>query len=85
MFFVYVLRSDKTGRLYTGQTSDPSRRLQEHNSGVTHSTRHGAPWQLVHSEPFRSRSEAMKRERYFKSGKGRDELKTLMKQALLPS
>jgi hypothetical protein len=35
MFFMYILRSDKTGRLYTGHTSDLSRRLAEHNSGMT--------------------------------------------------
>jgi GIY-YIG catalytic domain len=44
MFFMYILRSDKTGRLYTGHTSDLGRRLAEHNSGMTTSTRHGAPW-----------------------------------------
>jgi putative endonuclease len=60
LFFVYVLRSDQTGRLYTGQTSDLSRRLQEHNSGVTVSTCHGVPRQLVHSESLGSRSEAVK-------------------------
>jgi hypothetical protein len=35
------------------------------------------PWTLVHSESFSSRAEAAERERYYKSGRGRDELESL--------
>jgi putative endonuclease len=81
MFFMYILRSDKTGRLYTGHTSDLSRRLAEHNSGMTTSTRHGAPWQLLYFETFSFRSQAMERERHLKTGKGRDEVKAVLAKA----
>ncbi|MEX1194357.1 MAG: GIY-YIG nuclease family protein [Dehalococcoidia bacterium] len=38
MFHVYVLRSNKDGRLYTGVTGDLRRRLAEHNRGIVRST-----------------------------------------------
>ena len=74
MFYVYVLVSEKTGRLYIGSTEDIDRRLTEHNTGYSKSTRHGVPWRLVHVESFQTRTEAVRRERYYKTGKGRDEL-----------
>ena len=31
VFYVYILRSQKSGKLYTGQTNNLDRRLVEHN------------------------------------------------------
>ena len=78
MFFVYVLRSRTTGRFYTGLTSDLSERLAEHNTDLSTSTKHRGPWDLVHQESFSTLSEAVRRERYLKSGHGRDELRTIL-------
>jgi len=78
MFFVYILRSRTSGRLYKGSTADLPRRLKEHAEGLSFFTRSGGPWELVHQEEFASRAEAMRRERHFKSGKGRDELKQIL-------
>ncbi len=77
MFHVYVLRSAKTGRRYVGSCEDVAERLRRHNAGHSKSTRHGVPWVLLHSESFSSRAEAMGKERYYKTGKGRDELDRL--------
>ena len=44
---VYILRSLKTNRFYTGCTDNPDRRLEFHNSGTTPSTKSGIPWQLI--------------------------------------
>jgi putative endonuclease len=74
MFHVYVLRSEKTGRRYIGSCQDLDIRLQEHNGGKSLATRHGKPWILIHSEDFETRPEAVRRERFFKTGKGREEL-----------
>jgi putative endonuclease len=52
MFHVYVLRSKTTGRLYTGSTSDLSRRTSEHHSGLSFSTKRGGPWELVYQQAF---------------------------------
>ena len=80
MFTVYVLRSKSTGRLYTGFTANLQRRLEEHNSDVSTSTKNRGPWELLHREEFPTRSDAMRRERELKTGKGRDELAKLLAQ-----
>ena len=77
MFHVYVLRSDKTGRRYIGSCENMIQRLEQHNSGAAKATRHGIPWTLIHSESFSTRVEAVRKERYFKTGRGRDELNRL--------
>jgi putative endonuclease len=74
MFFVYVLRSEKTGRRYVGSCAELQDRLRRHNNGESLATKHGVPWQLIHSEEFQNRAHAMKREKYFKTGRGREEL-----------
>lgn len=75
MYYTYVLLSLKNGVLYKGSTQDINQRIQQHNAGlVTYSRKH-MPWKLIHYETFITRSEAMKREQFFKSGAGRDWLK----------
>ena len=70
MFFVYILKSLKDGKLYTGSSEDPERRLQEHNGGKNSATRYRKPFVLIHTEGYESKSEALKRERYLKTKKG---------------
>ncbi len=77
MYFVYVLKSETTGRRYVGSCSDLEDRLQRHDQGRSKATKHGIPWKLVHYESFENRAEAVRRERYFKTGAGRDELDRL--------
>ena len=57
MFYVYVLRSSKTGRRYVGSCENVDERLGRHNAGHSNATRHGLPWILVHSESFTNRAE----------------------------
>jgi putative endonuclease len=78
MFYVYVLRSSKTGRRYVGSCENVGDRLHRHNAGHSKATRHGIPWVLVHSESFSNRAEATKKERYSKTGRGREELDGLL-------
>lgn len=75
MFFVYVIKSVNNGRLYKGFTTNIEKRLKEHNSGRTRSTSPYKPWILVYYEEVESREEARKREKYLKSGIGREYLK----------
>jgi putative endonuclease len=74
-FYVYVLKSASTGRSYIGHSKDLNNRVTEHNSGKSKATRGKGPWRLVYQEEFQTRSEAMKREYYFKSRTGRIILK----------
>lgn len=64
VWFVYVLYSVTTGRLYTGISTSPSRRLGEHNTGKkgAKATRAGRPWKIVYVEEFDTKGLALKRE-----------------------
>jgi putative endonuclease len=75
---VYVLRSLKNGRLYTGSTDDVERRIAEHARGKTPYTRHAGPFELVYTEACSDRLQARRRERYLKTGVGREELVGLL-------
>ena len=71
MWWVYVLRSVKNGRLYTGSTNDLERRLEEHQRGKNRYVRHGGPFELLYTEEYETRLEARRRELFLKSGRGR--------------
>ncbi|MDP3149195.1 MAG: GIY-YIG nuclease family protein [Ignavibacteria bacterium] len=77
MFYVYILRSEKDGKRYIGFTSNIDRRLLEHHTGYVTSTKNRRPLQLIHSEEFSNKIEAEQREKFFKSGRGRAELKLM--------
>ena len=66
MYYVYLIKSKKHGKIYTGYTSDLRRRLAEHNRGKSVYTRNGIPWQLVYYEAYASKEDARKRERSLK-------------------
>ncbi len=74
MFHCYVLRSQKTGRRYVGSCQNLTERTRRHNAGESKATKHGVPWVLVCSESFATRPEAAQRERYYKTGRGREAL-----------
>ena len=78
MYFFYVLKSQKTNSLYKGQTDNLEKRLKEHNTGKVKSTKSFIPWQIVYYEGFTTREEAVNREKYFKSGVGRQFLKEII-------
>ena len=75
MFFVYVIRSAVDKRFYVGLCADLERRLKEHNSGKTFSTKAYRPWKLFFFETYPTRIEARKREIYLKSGVGKEWIK----------
>jgi len=64
-YFVYILKNNN-GRHYIGITTDPARRLIEHNKGNTKSTRPFKPWKVIYLEKYTDRSQACKREWYLK-------------------
>ncbi len=79
-YYVYVLRTQKDGRLYTGYTSDIEKRLRDHNTGSTKSLRYRRPLKLVYFEEFETKTEAIARERYFKTPEGGVQKKRLIEQ-----
>ena len=66
MHYLYILRSEKDGNYYIGTSSDPERRLKEHNKGLSRATKYRKPFKLVHIEKFDTISEAYLREKWLK-------------------
>jgi len=75
MYITYVLKSLKDDNLYIGITNDLERRLNEHNRKKNFSTKYRAPLVLVCKEESKNRIEAREREKYLKSGCGREWIK----------
>ncbi len=70
MYSVYILKSKKDGRYYYGSTSDLDKRIKEHNAGKVRSTKNRRPLILHYSEIYETKTEAIRRERFFKSVDG---------------
>ncbi|MFH1525997.1 MAG: GIY-YIG nuclease family protein [Bacteroidota bacterium] len=78
-YYTYVLYSSNFDKIYIGQTSDIIKRLPQHNAGLSKHTKKYRPWEIIHTEEFSTRSEAMKREKELKSHQGRNFIrKTLL-------
>lgn len=67
MYYVYFLKSQVNGDLYIGSCEDVNIRVNRHNSRLVRSTKAYAPWKLVGSEGYTTRSEAVRRERFLKA------------------
>jgi putative endonuclease len=79
MFFVYCLSSLSRNYLYVGLTDNLERRFSEHQSGKNHTTKPYRPFEIIFSEIFKTRKEARNKEKYLKSGVGKEFLKTITK------
>ena len=75
MHTVYVLKSQKDGNLYVGCTSNIDERVEYHNKGKVFSTKSRRPLVLIFKEDYSDKYEAFRKERYYKSAKGKKELK----------
>ena len=74
-YFAYVIKSVSHDYFYKGHCKDLEVRLRQHNSGMTKSIRPFMPFVIVYYEEYGTLSEAVKREKYFKSSRGRAFLK----------
>ena len=66
-YYLYILRSLKDNNYYIGISSNVKKRLTQHNSGKTQSTKSRKPFVLIYTEELNSRLEAREREKYLKS------------------
>jgi putative endonuclease len=71
-YYTYIIQSEKDGSFYIGSTSDVERRLFEHNFGHSPYTSKKKPWKLVYCEVYDSKSEAIKREKFFKKQRNKE-------------
>jgi len=74
-YFVYAIKSIKYNRVYVGISNNPKRRLYEHNLGNVFSTKGYKPWKIIYIEKQINRKQARVREKYLKSGCGKEFLK----------
>jgi putative endonuclease len=79
MYYVYFLKSKVNGDIYIGSCENVVKRVMRHNNGLVKSTKAYRPWVLLSQEEYPTRSEAMQKERYYKSGQQRELLKIRFK------
>lgn len=75
MFYVYILKSKLDNKLYTGFSSNLKKRISEHNSGGVASTKNRRPLELIYYEAYKEKENALKREKFLKTTKGKQQLK----------
>ena len=77
MFYVYALSSVNKNYIYVGMTQDLESRIKRHNQKRERTTKIYAPFDLIYSEKIETRFEARKREKYWKSGIGKEKLRLI--------
>ncbi len=81
-WYVYVLRSQKDDMFYIGSTNDLKRRLQQHQRGESTFTAKRLPVELLYFEGRTLKEDALRREKYFKTTKGKVTLRHVLRDAL---
>ena len=82
MYYVYVIKSNKDKKYYTGFTDNLRKRFNEHCNGANASTKNRGPFKLIYYEACLSKHDAIARERYLKTGMGKRYLKNRLKRFL---
>ena len=77
MYYVYAISSLERNYIYVGLTNNIERRLSEHNSGKNKTTKPYSPFKIIYFEECKNRIEARSKEKYFKSGSGKEKLKII--------
>ena len=82
MHFTYVLKSKIRNWIYVGSTHDVFRRFGEHERGEVQSTKPYRPFELVFYEAFFAKEDAIRREDYLKTTKGKSTLRMMLRKSL---
>ena len=80
MFFVHIIKNSVIGKIYIGHSSDLKNRVKRHNGLLKNkpksfTSKNKGIWKLIHNERYKTRAEAIKREKWLKSGVGREYVK----------
>ena len=75
MVYVYALSNSINTEVYIGISSDPERRLKEHNQGKSRYTKAYKPWKIFYTEECDSYANARQLELYYKTTTGRREIR----------
>ena len=71
MFYLYILYSANLDSYYVGATADVAERLKRHLSNHHGYTAKAKDWEIVYTETFESKIEALAREKMIKSWKSK--------------
>jgi putative endonuclease len=82
MYYVYIIKSKKSGRFYTGSTNNLRKRLKQHNEGKSTYTKDKGPWELIYYEACLNEEDTRSREKYLKTGTGKRYLKNRLRRFL---
>ncbi len=82
MFYTYILKSKKDGKMYTGFTKDLRKRFKQHNDNLDGYTKGRGPFKIIYYEACENEYDARSREKYLKSGKGKRYIKSRLKRFL---
>jgi putative endonuclease len=77
MIYVYAISSKNFNYIYVGMTANIENRIFRHNSGRERTTKPYIPYLLLYVEECNNRIEARIREKYWKSGIGKEKLREL--------
>lgn len=75
MYYIYILKSLKDGKHYTGFSSDLRSRIKDHHTGNVQSTKNRRPLELIYYEAYKEKTQALRREKFLKTTKGKLQLK----------
>jgi putative endonuclease len=79
MFYTYVLQSEKDGKKYVGYTKNLKSRFEQHQKGKVESTKDRRPLKLIYYEACLTEQDALKREKYLKTYRGKQFLSKRLK------
>ncbi len=82
MYYTYILISLKDRKFYIGSTSNLKIRVDQHNKGKVESTAKRRPLKLIYYECYLKKEDTLRNENYYKTTKGREDLKKKIKSWL---
>jgi putative endonuclease len=82
MHYVYILYSKKDRKLYIGCTNNLRKRVRLHNEGKVESTKLRRPLVPIYYEAYIDKLDAFAREKWLKTGWGRNYIKRVLKFTL---
>jgi len=79
-YYVYVLLSLLDKKFYIGSSSNLVKRFSSHHNGLVRATKNRRPLKLIFYEAYRDKYDAIRREDYFKTTKGKKTLRIMLKE-----
>jgi putative endonuclease len=84
MFYIYAIASLNRNWIYVGMTIDLKGRIERHNGGRERTPKGYKPFELIYTEAAETRLKARTREKYWKSGVGKEQLRLIRDNKIVP-